>query len=117
MYRSFAFMLSLFFASPVFAADLTRHSRVTERDGLRFEYVTRLEVNDRVRISGRFDHDSKGFDLLLLPSGKVRGKVGGSRVSFKVAQDRRDTIVAELKAGAQPAMAGAQPEPFALAKN
>lgn len=68
-----------------------------EKDGYRFEYVTKLDRNDIVRIEGRWLDTRQDFKLRVSPRGRVRGTVGSRPVSFAIGQKRRDSLLASVK--------------------
>ncbi len=87
-------------ASPLFAALSPVSAQpapvVGEQDGYRFEYRAVVAATGVVRISGRSLDRNGPFDLLVDRRGRVTGAVDGTPVEFRVAQSKRDQLVAEL---------------------
>ena len=98
MARSLALVAFLLLPAAAVAADPPTASRIWDKDGLRFEYVTRLEAGERIHITGHFNRFNEPFDLTVKPNGRVFGSVGDSAVEFRIGQRRRDNLFARLRA-------------------
>lgn len=86
--------LALGLAAPAFAGT----ARVTSSyEGETFEYVSRLDKADAVRIEGKFLKSGEAFTFTVKPSGRVNGFVGATPVSFKVSRKQHEAIAKPLK--------------------
>lgn len=104
MLRSTALMtLALAFAAPAAAeAPLAKGSF----EGQEFEYTSRQGDNDNVVIEGRFVQGDR-FSFTVKPSGRVRGEVGNTPVTFTVSKAHREKLAKSVSARTQVADAGA----------
>ena len=97
MPRLIALLLTSIVPATLFAGTAHAEPRRVDRDGYRFEYSTRLESGDRVRIEGRtLDTDEK-IRLMVEPGGRVRGDIGSRPVSFAVGRATTTRLLADLK--------------------
>lgn len=98
---------ALVFAAPAVAGGPSFTGSGTY-EGERFEYTSRLAEGDKIRIDGKFVRRGEQFTYVVKPSGLVEGFVGNTAVNFHVSRAKRDRIVAQLKAGSEPAFAEAR---------
>lgn len=70
----------------------------TSYDGIPFAYRSDLRLDGNVEIIGRMLDTRDEFRLVVKPSGRVVGRIGGNLVRFAVAKKVRDGLVENLRA-------------------
>ena len=105
-------LLALVAPSAVAAQPASRPLIETRYDGIPFAYRSELRPDGHVEITGRMLDTNDPFRLVVKPSGRVIGRVGGNMVRFEVSAKVRDRLVAGLRA--RPALASAATESVTL---
>lgn len=103
MFKSIALVAFAILPSAALAASEPR-PEVASRDGVRFEYVTKLS-GDLVTIDGRTLDNGEDFHLVVAPNGNVTGSFGYAKVEYAIPRARRDRLVDELHAKTDVALA------------
>lgn len=103
MFRSISLIALALASVPAFAADPV--PQIVSVDGERIEYVTRLAAGDVVTIDGRSLQTRDRVHLVVAPSGRVRGEIGATPVSFMITRAHRDRVVSQLRAQVSPSVA------------
>ena len=103
MFKSIALIAFTLVPSAALAAAEPR-AEIASRDGIRFEYVTKLS-GDLVTIDGRTLDNGEAFHLVVAPNGNVRGNFGFADVDYSIPRARRDRLVQELQAKTEVALA------------
>lgn len=103
MFRSISLIALALASVPASAAETA--PRIVSVDGDRIEYVTRLEAGDVVVIDGRSVVSRDPLHLVVAPSGRVRGEIGATPVSFRISKAHRERVVSQLRAQVSPSVA------------
>lgn len=80
----------------------------TRHDGIPFAYRSELRADGYVEITGLMLDTNDPFRLVVKPSGRVIGRVGGNSVRYAVSGKVRDRLVADLRARPAPAPAAVE---------
>lgn len=96
-------LFALFGPSAVIAQPASQPLIETSYDGVPFAYRSELRPDGYVEITGRMLDTNDLFRLVVKPSGRVIGRVGGNMVRFAVTGRVRDRLVAGLRARPAPA--------------
>ena len=103
MFRSIS--LITFALVPFTASAAEPFPQTVSVDGERIEYVTRLGARDIVTIDGRSLQTRDRVHLVVAPSGRVRGEIGATPVSFRITRAHRERVVRQLRAQVSPSVA------------
>ncbi|MEO6361120.1 MAG: hypothetical protein ABIO43_11200 [Sphingomicrobium sp.] len=103
MFRSISLIALALASVPASAAETG--TRIVSVDGDRIEYVTRLDAGDIVVIDGRSIKGHDPLHLVVAPSGRVRGEIGATPVSFMISKAHRERVVRQLRAQVAPSVA------------
>lgn len=69
-----------------------------EQDKIPFDYTADLDRHENVIFRGTYTDTGEHFVFTVSPGGHVDGSIGPNAVSFDVAPELRDRVVAELHA-------------------
>ena len=100
----FKTVVAILVLAPAAAPAAAQAPTAFERDGTRFEYVSRVQ-GDVVRITGTVVQSGERFDLKVRPNGRVRGEFGNQSVSFFISRQIRDRVAARIRGEAALAVA------------
>jgi hypothetical protein len=93
MLRCLALLTFLVVTAPIAAEP--RHI-VGEKDGIRFDYTSKLERDGQLILNGTYLNTGEQFSLTVSRRGFVDGWVGTAPVHFEVSPEVRDQAAAEL---------------------